>query len=475
MSRIWSMMDVGKRSMMNSQTGLQTVSHNIANKSTEGYSRQRVDQQSNLPIGHGKLRIGQGAKVSGVTRTNNQFIEKQLENERSQMGQVSAKADTMARVEQVYNEQANKGLNKFMGEFFNAFRELSNSPESVAIRSLVKESADFLANDFKRVNKQLTQIQSETDFQIGVHVNEINEMTREISQLNEKIQSVEINATSANDERDRRELLIKKLGEKINIKYAEGDDGLMTVTAGNNAILVSGGSQRDLIVADGSTNGRDKNSRAQIFYKPNDSSTPINMTKHIRGGALGGLIETRDVFIETLKSNMDELAYGLATEVNKAHQQGFDKDGRTGISFFNDLTSKEDAAAKLSVSESIMANPSRIAAGATANAAGDNRVANMISSLQYEYAMGDGSSTFDDYYGNIVGTVGVTTARTNSEVEAQKGIVDQLTNIRESISGVSLDEETTKMIEYQKSYDASARLIRTADEMMDTVLNIKRM
>jgi flagellar hook-associated protein 1 FlgK len=95
--------------------------------------------------------------------------------------------------------------------------------------------------------------------------------------------------------------------------------------------------------------------------------------------------------------------------------------------------------------------------------------------MQYEGKLADGQSTFDDFYGNIVGQVGITASRSNSEQESQKGIVEQLKNIRESISGVSLDEETAKMIEYQKSFDASARLIRTADEMMDTVLNLKRM
>lgn len=472
MSRIWSMMDVGKRSMMNSQQGLQTVSHNIANKSTEGYTRQRVEQQANEPVGYGNTRMGQGARITAITRVNNPFIEKQLENEKNHLGKSDAKAETMSRVEEVFNEQTNKGLNKFMSEFFNAFRELSNSPESAAIRSLVKESADFLAKDFQRVDKQLSQIQSESDFQVGVHVNAINEITQEIAVLNKKIQSIEINSSSANDERDRRDVLIKNLGEKINIKYAEGEDGSITITAGNNAILVSGGDSIELTVSDAEADKRD--ARAQIYYKPSDSSSPINITKQIKGGALGGILEIRDEFIETLKGQLDELAYAVSNEVNSAHRAGFDGQSRPGSNFFKELGAVKNASRNIQVSETIATDPSRIAAGAMPNAPGDNRVANLISSMQYNFTMDEGQSTFDDFYGNVVGIVGVTARRAISESEAQKGIVDQLTNIRESISGVSLDEETTKMIEYQKSYDASARLIRTADEMMDTVLNLKR-
>src|ERR1043165_531111 len=105
MSRIWSMMDVGRRSLMNSQTALQTTAHNVANKSTEGYSRQRVDFTTNEPVGEGRLRIGMGARAGMVTRTNNQFLEKQIEREGMTLGYNNASSEMLGRVEQIYNEQ----------------------------------------------------------------------------------------------------------------------------------------------------------------------------------------------------------------------------------------------------------------------------------------------------------------------------------------------------------------------------------
>ena len=128
MSKIHGMMDIGKRSMMNSQTALQTVGHNIANKSTEGYSRQRVELQTNEPVGIGKLRIGTGARSAAITRTNNPYLEKQIGKEQANLGFYRGRADALTRVEQVYNEQINKGLNQFIGDFFNAFREFANNP-----------------------------------------------------------------------------------------------------------------------------------------------------------------------------------------------------------------------------------------------------------------------------------------------------------------------------------------------------------
>ncbi len=475
MSRIWSMMDVGRRSMMNSQTALQTTAHNIANKSTEGYSRQRVDMLSNLPIGEGKLRIGMGARAGSVNRTNNPYVEKQLEREGNQLGMAESRAEMLARVEQVYNEQVNKGLNHSMGNFFNAFRELSNNPESLATRTQVKETAENLTKDFHRVTNQMKEIQRDADFRIATKVEEINQLTREIANLNEKVQAVEIQGITANDERDRREQLVKELGQKINIRYAESKDGAVSITAGNTALLVSGYSQMDLKVGSTPASNGKAEGNLDIFYQNSESSSPVNVTKQFTGGEIGGLLQVRDAVCNELIENMDVLAYSLAEEVNHAHVQGYDRNGRAGNLLFANLGGARNASERLALDENVANDVSLIAAAGQPNAPADNRVANILSGLQYRQTMDDGSATFDDFYNSIVGQIGIETQRANSAHESQKDIVTQLKNVRESISGVSLDEEAAKMIEFQKAFDASARLIRTADEMMDTVLNLKRL
>ena len=474
MSRIWSMMDVGKRSMANSQTALQTVSHNVANKSTEGYSRQRVDMKANEPIGLGATRIGTGARPGVIGRTNDGYLEKQIEREGNALGSMEARADLLGRVEQVYNEQVNKGLNQFMTEFFNSFRELSNNPESLASRGLVKDNAEFLTKDFGRVQTQLQEIQKDADFRITNDITEVNHLTREIAELNQKVQVVEMQGGPANDERDRRDLLIKKLSEKVNIRYGEGKDGQVTITAGNNAVLVSGTSHRDLYVAATPSEKGKREGNVEIFYKPTDGSSPINVTRQIHSGEIGGLLNVRDQVINGLTEKLDLLAYSLAKEVNAAHMQGFDRKDRTGNLFFENLQGPEGAASKIRVTEEILSDVGRIAAAEGPNSPGDNRVANVISALEYKQCM-DNDATFDSFYGSVIGQIGIETARANSARDSQKDSIAQLKNIRESISGVSLDEETTKMIEFQKSFDASARLIRAADEMMDTVLSLKRL
>jgi flagellar hook-associated protein 1 FlgK len=469
MSKISAMMDTGKRSLMNSQTALQTVGHNIANKSTEGFSRQRVEVLSNVPISEGNLQIGMGARAGVVTRVNNPWLEKQIQREGTSMGFEDSRSDALARVEQVFNEQSNKGVNQYMTDFFNAFRELSNNPESLASRTMVRETAMGVGKDFGRVVGQLRGVQNDLDAQIKTTTDEINQISKEIASLNEKIQTVEVQKIPANDERDRRDLLLKRLGEKIDITWAEGKDGMVTVTAGRTAILVSGVGSSDLKAQ--ATDDRD---RVELFYMGTPGA-PANITGQVTGGRIGGAIDVRDHTIEELLNHVDTMAYTMAKEVNSAHIEGFDRYGNKGVLFFDMPDQVRGAAANLNLNKTIFNDVGRIAAAAKVDAPGDNTIANVISALQYRQVMNDGSATMDDYYNTQVGQVGAIAQRAVKAQESQKNVMSQLNNIRESVSGVSLDEETTKMIEFQKTYDASARLIKTADEMFDTVLNLKRL
>jgi flagellar hook-associated protein 1 FlgK len=435
--KIHSMMDIGKRTMMNSQSALQTIAHNIANKTTEGYSRQRVDQVTAPPIGEGRLQLGMGARAAQVSRVNNPFIDKQLQMETGVMGYHDAQANTMGKVEQVFNEQSNKGLNQYMSDFFNAFRELSNNPESSTTR-------------------------------VRQHVDEINKMTEEIANLNQKIAEVEIQGVPANDPRDRRDVLIKHLHEKIDIKIADGDNGMMSISTAGNALLVSGIDHTSLTVRTSP-----QTQRQQVFYIPSSSAKPFDITDRIKGGNLGGDLQIRDHLVPELRDQMSQLAESFANEVNAAHVRGFDRSGRQGGLLFEFAGGESNAAAGIKVSEDVANDVTRIAAAAKPGAAGDNTVANVISMLQFKQNM-DGS-TMDDFYTSQVGRVGVIANRAVKAQEAQKNILEQVNTLRESVSGVSLDEEATKMIEFQKAFDASARVIRTADEMFDTVLNLKRL
>ncbi|MCX7978530.1 MAG: flagellar hook-associated protein FlgK [Bdellovibrionaceae bacterium] len=411
-----------------------------------------------------------GARAAAVTRVNNPWLEKQIQREGMELGFLDGRAEGLSRLEQVYNEQINKGLNQYITEFFNAFRELANNPESLASRTLVREAAISMTNDFKRVTDQLESIQLDLDGQIRTLVEEVNQISKEIAQLNEKILQVENQGNVANDERDRRDLLVKKLAEKIDITYAESKDGQLNVTAGNSAVLVSGNSYNSL---EAKLTG-DRN-RVEIFFRATESGTPFNLTQQFKGGRIGGILDVRDKVIEEFRRRVNETAFTLAKEVNTIHSVGYDRHGNTGNLFFSELNGAEGAAEKIKITNEIYHDVGRISVAARPDAPGDNTIANMISAIQHRKIMSNGEATIDDFYSTQVGQIGTFTQRAVKAQESQRNIISQLNNLRESISGVSLDEEATKMIEFQKAYDASARLIRVADEMLDTVLSLKRL
>jgi flagellar hook-associated protein 1 FlgK len=416
-----------------------------------------------------------GARTTAVTRTNNPFLEKQIMQEGAELGYADSRSNALSRVEQVYNEQVNRGLNKFVADFFNSFRELASNPENLANRTLVKESALNLAKDFARVSEQLKGIQEDIDQQLRAEVKTVNQITAEIANLNEKVQSVEITGATANDERDRRDLLLKQLAEKIPVKWAEGDSGAVTVSAGSSTLLVSGNDSMELLVQEVLNPSDRKGITTRVMYKVKDTLAPTDVTDQITKGSMGGVLEVRDRVIEGLLANMDDMAYQLANKVNAVHRQGYNRFNEKGLDLFViESGSAFNAASSLSLNKSISAEVGRIATAAIPDSPGDNRVANVIAQLQFKEFMGDGDSTVDEFYNGLVGKVGVTAEQSNIRRDSQKNIVSQLKNLRESISGVSLDEETTKMIEFQKAFDASAKLITTADELLDTVMSLKR-
>ncbi len=471
MAKIHGLLDLGRRGMAVSQSALATTSHNIANRSVDGFSRQRVDVMTSPAVGDGNKRVGTGSQLSGITRSNNPWLERQIEREGSNVAFLEGRSGALQRLESTFNEQTVKGLNNSMTDFFNSFRELANNPESLTTRTVVRDNANALVKNFQEMDRQIATVTSELNSVIETGVKDVNAHSKEIANLNEKIQSIEISGATANDERDRRDLLVKKLSEKLDISYAEDSkSGMINITSGKTGILVAGTSSTELKT---STNQSDQ---TQVLYEMSKGGTQTDITEQFKRGALGGAIEMRDGMVAGLREDLSDLSYNIANEVNKAHVEGFDRYSKQGTNFFDIPADGSFSIDTLKVSDAVNKDVGRIAAASKPNAPGDNTTANVIHSLQFKALMGtEGTYTFDNFYNSKVGEVGIMSQKAQASLESQKNILDQIKNVREGVSGVSLDEEAQKMIEFQKSYEASARVIRMADEMFETVLNLKRL
>ncbi|MFL5814246.1 MAG: FlgK family flagellar hook-associated protein, partial [Bdellovibrionia bacterium] len=218
----------------------------------------------------------------------------------------------------------------------------------------------------------------------------------------------------------------------------------------------------------------DRGKSEGAFEIKTSSSAQANVTHQLKGGKLGALLEVRDQLLSGVLDRLDEMAFNLTTAVNDVHTQGFTRHGAQGIAFFEPMAGKERASEFINLSEAVQANAANIATAAIPDAPGDNRIALALAGLQSQKLMGDGKVTVDDWYNSMVSDIGVASSRNKMGINQQKDIMLQLNKMRDQISGVSIDEETANLMQFQHTYDASAKVISVADEMLKTVLELKR-
>ncbi|MBU6375902.1 MAG: flagellar hook-associated protein FlgK [Bdellovibrionales bacterium] len=468
-----SLLQIGKSGMSAARTGVSTSGHNISNANTEGYTRQRVVQTNEAPAGRisSASQVGRGTNVARIERINNDYIDRQLRSTGRDLSYGEEREVILKQTEDIFNEMNGEGLNRIMSKFFNDFRRLSSEPENLALREAVRESANAMANDFRRVRGQVAEVNSHLNNKIDGYVREANQLCREIGDLNVKIRQVELSGGSPNDLMDKRDVALKNLGAIVDVTtYKDQEGGLVVDLRGIGPIVVSG---KSTVLSTGRTVADEsgKKSGDLEIFSGDSQGSPIS--GRIKAGKLGALLQTRDSTLSTLTSKMDTIAFELARSVNEIHRMGFTRNDATQVDFFKTMNQVEGAADALTLSDSVRASANNIAAAGAPGSPGDNRVALALSGIQGLRILEGGTATMDDFYNGIVSEVGVAANQNSASLNQNRDIMTQLNKMREQISGVSIDEETTQLMQYQHAFDASARVIRVADEMMKTVLSLK--
>lgn len=469
-----SVFRTGVSGMMASRAAVATTGHNIANAGTEGYSRQRVEMEAAPSRGAvgSKSVIGTGTLISRVGRINDEYIEKQIRNGNRDLAHFEEKDVVMRQVEDVFNEMNGDGLNRLISRFFNDFRRLANEPDSEAIRQSIRESSQALVNDFHRLRHEVEEVRRHIDSRLEGHSREVNSYAEEIRDLNTRIKAIELGGASANDLQDKRDLVMKKLGAYMDLAVHKDEAGNFVVDIRGVGPLVVGPNAEKFSVF---RSPADDQGKPEGAYDVKTSASAKGIVTHqIKGGKMGALLEARDKTLSTVLDRLDELALSLSTAVNEIHVQGYNRHGAQGIHFFKPLDLQHRAAEFLELSDEVRASVNNISTAAVPDSPGDNRIAIAISGLQGAKLMNEGRANADDFYNSIVSDIGVAAARNRSGINQQRDIVTQLNKMREQISGVSIDEETTHLMQFQHAYDASAKVIQVADEMLKTVLELKR-
>lgn len=462
MPNIYGMLGVAKSALLTQQKAIDITGNNIANVNTPGYSRQRLLIQQNSPVRVDGQTMSTGVSANPqIQRFYNQFLSAQLIGENQNMGRWEAQQSALEKAELMLDESNGYGLSSAINDYFNAWQDLSNDPSGVAERTSLLSSAQYLAESFNQVNGSLNQLKTDIDAHVDAIVTSINDIADRIAALNLKVTQVEVTGHNANDFRDERDQLVFELSQMIDINSFEDGDGHVTVMVGNGKPLVEGSSTWALTTA--------HNGGVQDVYWESSNGALTNITSQVSGGELKGWIEARDVVIADYLTRVDTLASAIRTGVNTQHALGIDLNGAAGLQFFTGTS-----ASNMAVNSAIVADSDLIAAalaGEGLPAGNGNAIA--IADLQSAATM-TGGSTFNEYYNSLVGKVGADVQAAHFNFDHQTTMVQNLENYRQEVSGVSLDEEMVNLIKFQHAYNAAARLITQADEMLETLINIAR-
>lgn len=537
---IFGIFDIGKNALFAAQTALTVTNNNIANVNTPGYTRQSVVLEVADPVSIRGGFLGRGAKVTGVRRDYDRFIEAQLLGQRQNTGRSQVLDQSLSQVEQVFNEAAGMGLSRPLSEYFAAWNEVATNPEGPTQRSLLLQKAQALVTAAQRMERGTLDTIRQANEEVADIANRINEIAADIVSLNVKITQIEAGAgnRTANDLRDQRGGLLGELAALTDFSSYEDQYGEITVSIGMRN-LVAGETKNTLYAPVGTDGNR------QLYLDG------INITGNIQNGKLDGLLKIRDDIDLNTLTPIRRVIASITREVNLLHQAGFGLDGSTGNDFFTPLTAAtRDESSGADITASItdltqvtldeylvtfdaggnyfvstrdagtpvtsgvyvsgapvtvngitftitgavtqndrflvspltdaitnfgvaMSDPRQVAASSSAlELPGNNAVALQVAGLTDASVVNLGDKSFSAYYRGVVSNVGTMSRAASDGLAFDENLLAELQKRRESVAGVSLDEEAANLIRYQRSYEAAARMIRVADEVLQTLLSL---
>lgn len=454
MPGLFGIYELGRRSMAAQQAAIQVAGHNLANAATPGYHRQRVETTPSLVEMTAVGALGTGVRVDTIRRIEDRFLELSLQRETPLHSQYAARSAILSEAELAFGEPTDGGMQTRLESFYDAWDDLASSPEDRGARESVVRQGSALADVIRTTRGRLDDRRRSISGEIRAVVDDANRALADLEQVNRAIMAASARGASLGDLADRRDLLVGTLGELVGAQASVADDDTATVRIGGRTILQS-------------------EIRGVIEWDDGPAQTAMVGGRSLDAGELagriGGLLEARDVDLTDSIRRLDEFAARLASDVNTAHAGGVDANGAPAGVFFELLALGEDgmenAGAVLRVSGALLQDPSRVAAGRN-GAAGDNSLALDMAALR---ARRDGPGALLEA---LVVDVGGRAREAADLAEGQSIVVDAIFAQRESVSGVSLDEEGANLLRFQRSYQASAQLISIADELAQTILSL---
>jgi len=444
---------IGVQALEASQGALAATSNNISNANTPGYTREIVDFSENQMNDTGNAVSGGGVSLDNLQSVRDELLNLQIQNQTSLQSSVNTQYSNLQQI-QSYFTNSGTDIASALTAFSTSLTQLSATPSDSAVQQNVIVSGQSLAQAFNTTAQGLSSVQSEADGQVTQTVAQINSLTAQIAQLNGQVSQLAAAGKDGGTVQDQRDELVQQLSTLTGISVTQSDGG-ETITTGNGTPLVMGSQSFSLQTTTGSDG-------MQHVLDSNGN----DITSSIQGGQLGGAIQIRDQEIPGLLSQLNTLASQFATAFNAAQAQGYDSNGNAGQDFFTIPSGTAGAAAGISVA---ITDPSLIAVSSDGSAGSNGNVANLSAALTTALPSGQ---TAAGAYAKMVFQVGSDTANASTQSTAIGQNLLQLTNQQGSISGVSIDEETTNLIRFQTAYEAAARIVSTIQALNTVTLDM---
>ena len=462
---LFSLLNQGSRSMRTASAALSTASNNVANANTQGYARQTLGIEAAGTQRRGGMLMGQGVTANQVSSAYDSFSQRSVLSQLGSNSYSSSRASSFEVIEANLAEGADGGLAASMSQFFDDWAALESDPSSTAARQQLLARGQILAQRFNSSADQLDTEQSNAESRVVQRVARANILAGQIAALNAQVVRLEASGGRANDLRANRTQMLEELAEIGPVNSEDQADGSVRVFFANH-ILVQNDDARTLSVAADPVTGFSQVHIAQ-------GSATFNISSAINGGRLGADLDVRDNVTVGLLNSLDNLAFTLSTQVNTLHAAGFGLDGLTARNFFGPLAAAGGAAQAIALDAAVVGVPDAIAAASTAaGAPGDNTNAAALSALADLNLMAGATQSFGRFYGGFVAGLGQDAARSYQNEARSDLELNGAKDLRDSISGVNLEEEALDMIRFKDAYSASARVLSVTNQLFDELLRL---
>lgn len=468
MASTGDMLSIGKSALLTTQQGLATSSHNTANVSTPGYSRQSVLQEVPRPEATPGGYIGRGVQTTTIRRNYDQFL---TSNERT----TTAASQNWQQYEELGNRinqifaQTETGLNDPLNNLFGSLYDLAQDPTSKAAREVVLTNADSLAGRFNMLADYLSTVQQEVNKDVTQGVADLNDLAGKVAELNIQIVNASNQSASGppNDLLDQRDRLLLEMSRLTDINVYQESNGMVNVYAGKGFALVLSGRASQL------STKPDQRAPGHLRVVLNGGNgSVVDVTDSFSGGRIGGALDFQNQMLDPARAKLDDLAYQVAKELNTLNRRGFDASGRRSRDDIFQLTPTAQGAASAITLQ--LKDGSQIAAATKRGKAGDNSNALAMAKSFQEPTMDHETQTFVGFYAGMVGEAGAQARSAQINRQSYDQIAEQASAAKRNQGGVNLDEEAANLVRLQQEYAAAAQIIAVSDQVFQELINAVR-